>query len=533
MKVTSILILQIVLVLLFTSCSLNGKQQYEELCKVDSLLENNCIDSAQLILNQIQKDKILAENTKAYYNLLFTKLLYMQYRTYIPLIPIDQSISCYENEGNTSKLSQALFYKGAILYYMGKHKEGILLVKRSEKLANSLQDQDLKCKIFDLLAIINSDIGEYKTALFYVQKCMKIIEKKKATPFQQVDMCNRLAVVYSDLALKDSAKYYMNKCIPLLSYVPSSAKVIFYDNIGYFNMDSNSEMSLKYLKEAMRIGPSPDTYDNLARLYMKRGEKHRADSLWEKALQTKDILKKSKIVEAMLNFKKQEGDLKEIANLATLLVALKDSVSAQRQDEQLKETQVNFDYQAEQAKYEKDKQRLIFTVFILVLVLIIIVLFSFLLQVKNRKSRIEKEKDSLEKMRLLQSYKNMILQLEQEGKTDKNEIEKLKWKIEKLQSTLNNKSNMGCLLYHYAKEGKNIREWNKTELVEFLNYYISVDINFSLTLDENEELTARQKVFLVLKHEGKSENEIAEMMGLSNTAFRTMKSRIYKTWKEN
>ena len=65
-------------------------------------------------------------------------------------------------------------------------------------------------------------------------------------------------------------------------------------------------------------------------------------------------------------------------------------------------------------------------------------------------------------------------------------------------------------------------------MTTFLDYYVSKDIEYSLTLEENGQLTAREKVFLILQHEGKTDAKIAEMMTLSNSALRTMKSRIKK-----
>lgn len=65
-------------------------------------------------------------------------------------------------------------------------------------------------------------------------------------------------------------------------------------------------------------------------------------------------------------------------------------------------------------------------------------------------------------------------------------------------------------------------------MITFLDYYVSKDIEYSLSLEEIEQLTAREKIFLILLHEGKTEAKVAEMMALSSSALRTMKSRIKK-----
>lgn len=56
----------------------------------------------------------------------------------------------------------------------------------------------------------------------------------------------------------------------------------------------------------MKLGPSVDTYDNLAQIYIKQGEKEKADSLWRKALQTQDLAKKIEILSTILRQNKKK-----------------------------------------------------------------------------------------------------------------------------------------------------------------------------------------------------------------------------------
>lgn len=531
MKITKLSIIIATAILLVFSCRSSKEQQYKRLSSVDSLLESNMLDSAQSIMHQIENKGIEDDNAKAYYDLLSTRIAYMQYKSNIPLKPLNRSIVYYQAIGDKENIAQALFYKGVILYDMGKHKEAIATIKNSESIAITLENDAIKNKIFKFLSVVNAEIGEYQKEITYAKKSLAITNKYHNI-VDKVDAYNRLAVAYYHLNNKDSTRYYINKCIPFVHLLMDKEKIICYDNIGFFNMDTNPKMAFKYLNEAMKIGPSPDTYDNLARLYIKVGEKQKADSLWEKALQTKDILKKSQIVEAMLKYKQQEGDYAKVTELATRLLALKDSISAQRQEERLKEMQMDFDNQVGQTMHEKKEEKMKFTILSLFLILIVIALLTSIQRIKTQNALLEKENELLEKQGLLQQYHNYILQMEKNDKADKNEINRLKNKVEKLQRSIDGRSYQGNLLYSIVQQGKSIRNWNKSELQEFLNYYISVDLNYSLSLEEYRDLTARQKVFLILKHEGKSDNKIAEMLGLNNAALRTMKSRIHKIWKE-
>ena len=46
-------------------------------------------------------------------------------------------------------------------------------------------------------------------------------------------------------------------------------------------------------------------------------------------------------------------------------------------------------------------------------------------------------------------------------------------------------------------------------MITFLDYYVSKDIEYSLSLEEIDQLTAREKIFLILQHEGKTEAKVA------------------------
>ena len=171
-------------------------------------------------------------------------------------------------------------------------------------------------------------------------------------PTEKIDSYNRVAILHYYLMQDDSACYYINKCIPLLKYAPDSAKIIYLDNIGYLNMNRNPKLALKYLNVAMELGPSVDTYDNLAQIYIKQGEKEKADSLWKKALQTKDLAKKIEIISTILRQKQKEKDYKKVAHFASWLVELKDSLANQRKNEQILVQQIKFDNDLAQAKQQ-------------------------------------------------------------------------------------------------------------------------------------------------------------------------------------
>lgn len=441
----------------------------------------------------------------------------MQYNnSIISFSEINQSIEIFKKLGNKDMLARCYYYKAASLNNLGKRKKAVEYAKKAEANTNNSL---LEGKIYNLLSLINSENGNYHLAMNYARKYFscKAISKKS----DKIDCYNRMAISYYYLLQEDSAIFYINQCIPLLNYATDSAKIIYLDNIGYLNMDSNPKLAFKYLNLAMKLGPSPDTYDNLAQIYIKQGKKEKADSLWKEALKTKDISKKSEIIATILKNKQEKGDYKEIAHYASWLVDLKDSLAEQRKNEQILEQQIKFDNEVAQTEQQKTITRLTYVICIILLLLVILCLIIKSRHIKGITEKLENEKK-------LKEYKMTIEQLASTGTTDQKMIADLQKRIDKLQKYKDTYTHQGNVLYESAMAGKCIKDWNKSEMTTFLDHYITKDIEYSLTLEENEQLTPREKVFLVLLHEGKAEAKIAEMMTLSNSALRTMKSRIKK-----
>lgn len=207
---------------------------------------------------------------------------------------------------------------------------------------------------------------------------------------------------------------------------------------------------------------------------------------------------------------------------------MKDSLAEQRQNEQIKELQMQFDHKMELAQQETKRRKLIYLAYGCSLSVIIVFLIGRIKILKDKKKIIENENKLLENQNLITKYLEHIQVLKQQGKTDVATIEKLQQKINKLKENKNTYSHQGELLYMAAIKGLSIREWNKTQQLAFLSCYASKDIEYSLALEESGNYTPRQKIFLILLHEGLSESKVAEMMDLHPGALRTMKSRIKK-----
>lgn len=509
-----------IIILMFTISCNHKTCDYGKLVLVDSLLAIRQLDSAQYIMHSFYKKRNMSDAEMAYYHLLQTRLDYMLYKPICSDSSINQSIKYFAKNQEKDKLAQAYFYKGVVLYENNKRKQAVNLLKRSEKIAISQNDIRTLNKIYNFLAIVNSNAGENQIAMNYARKGLTLA-KQTNDVVNLVDVFNILAISFNGLSQNDSARLYINKCIPLYQYIPSQAKVMILDNIGYLNMDTDPQLALKYLRIAMKLGPSSDTYDNLANIYIKQGLKAKADSLWKEALRVPDISKKCEILKIMLKYAQNERNTLRTAQIASRLIILKDSLAEQRKNEQILEQQIKFDQQMSLAQKQKTIMRLTYAICITMLLLII-----FCLIIKNYSIKVKSYK--LENEKKIKEYQITIDKLSSIGQLDYKTIENLQKRVDKLQGFNDYHTRQGQILYEAALTSKCIKDWNKPEMTAFLDYYVSKDIEYSLTLEENDLLTPREKVFLILQHEGKTDAKISEMMALSNSALRTMKSRIKK-----
>ena len=75
--------------------------------------------------------------------------------------------------------------------------------------------------------------------------------------------------------------------------------------------------------------------------------------------------------------------------------------------------------------------------------------------------------------------------------------------------------------------GENISQWTKSERALFSGYYFKKNPDFQKELDLTfERLPINAVMLLILQHLGKSKSEILDIMGFSDQAFRSLKSRI-------
>lgn len=534
-RFVSYTLLFLLTMLVLSGCHTESKT-YRQMAWVDTLVYQNLADSAYVELLKV-KNRVKTERERAYYGLLLTKIKYMQHQSLDTDSLVSQSIAYYRKSGEDEKLADAYLAKGKNLYYRGNVKQSVTCLKESEKFVANDDNLSLKSELYRFLSMVNSRNDEFALAVKYAQKALDIAETHNNKVWK-VSAYSRMAILYAKLEQEDSACFYINKCIPLLNVMSPQGAVIVMDNIGYLNQDRNPQLALRYLNKALHSYPTVDTYDNLARIYAKQGRKAKADSLWRRALQTDDVAKRCMIVGAMLKYETDYGDLKETVRLSRWLVALKDSVARQRQEAHVKELQTEFDVQMRDAAQQRHINNLCWTIAFCLLVIAAVVVIAGC-AVRNRRLKLYAERK--ERDRQIQEYQAMIARLEtachtsqttiadmeKHDKDYQRTIGRLKAKLEQLQRLNVEEECKARLLYESAMRGESISDWRKADQQSFLDYCAKAESDFLLSLNATyDALTPREKIFLVLLHQGMAEEQVQRMLNLSYSSLRTLKSRI-------
>ncbi|MBP5683031.1 MAG: hypothetical protein J6X05_07315, partial [Bacteroidales bacterium] len=87
-------------------------------------------------------------------------------------------------------------------------------------------------------------------------------------------------------------------------------------------------------------------------------------------------------------------------------------------------------------------------------------------------------------------------------------------------------------LYQRLANNECIAQWSKDERDIVAEYYLTQNADFEREISDNyEKLPTNSIIFLILQKQGKSKTEIMDIMGFSDQAFRSLKSRTDKARK--
>ena len=422
--------LTIILLLACTACDRSTRHVTENLSQAEELIWT-APDSALHILESIPTSRHLIGKEQADYVLL---LSLAQYRCYIPVSSdssmIDLAVEYYKDKNDADKKGAAFYVKGCILEEYSKDIPNALLAyKEAEKCIPSMNDKHYVARIYSSLGYINQCSFNFELAKEYYQKAVQANIDGKDTAAQTSNLLNLLQL-YHIFHDTDSVNQCITKLLQFLKDSILQSKI--YHNIAVSKMyQEKYEEAESFFSCALHISPASPPYktmSGLAQLYIKRGQKERADSLFQNALLSKDLSLRAYIYNQLYDEAWKAENYKKIAQYARLYIDTSDSIYNSHLHQEVLKVQRKYDHM--QLLYQKSRQtNIIYSSIIIIFIVSGILWFLFIQYKKKRKE--ENEKLRAEIAELVEVLDKMSTSCNKTQKELQDQINALKSKQEK------------------------------------------------------------------------------------------------------
>lgn len=534
-----------VLLLLLTAC--NGIQVSERLNQIDSMVVREQYDSASVILKDVAETSMTAEE-QAHYDLLATQLGYLTNQPLPSDSLLDLAIAYYSKVGNHQKLADAYYYKSFRLRINQDFPQAIMYGKKAEQLAMNTNDIRLQFKIVENLSYLNGLCENDQLQLQYAKKALDLAQNVQNENWMAYSY-NKIMFAFYNLGQYDSALVYVQKTIPYIESVSGIDKAAFLMNIGVLCKEKDRDKAKEYFKKALTYGELPDTYEHLADVYYEEGNKEEAYRLWKKALTKESRYNKDNLIYSILSYDLEHGNLEEASKNLDEVIAIKDSMLYLLRNDTIKDLQLRFDHEV--AMHEAD-EKLINAQWILLGLVLIVGVLAFYIYIRRKKEealerehqmqlyaytteidelKANKEK-ALAQISELESHKEhdslRIGKLEEEAKEAEVAIEKLKKNIRKLLDDESPKLKKGRMLYDRILNGETTSDWSSKDQALFNNYYGAINYrtyNRLRKVKRATKLNAHNMFYLIMKEMYKDDEKVRRILGISPEGLRTLRSR--------
>lgn len=526
--------------LLMSLIGCTERKTMSTLTLIDSLLEKDSMEEASAHLDALDVTN-MSEEEKAYFYLLKTSYYKETNETCMSDSFINKSIAYYEQSSDKKKLVRAYCIRSYFLYDTEKAPEAIFQLKKAEELAEKEKDNKLLVQVYSCLSSYNLFSGNIRAALSYARKTKShalLVGDKRWIGFSNL----ALFTIYYNMNRTDSADFYIKESLPYAKYQSLRVRPLFYNNIAVYYIEKKDlEKAKQYLHHSLSIFPHTHTYYLLAKIYSEEKEEEKADSFWHKALQEKDFRQRLDIMQEYSDWLTQQERYKEASEVSMQFIALKDSLSNVSEREGISEALHHYN--------KKRVEKMLWRYGRWVLLMLVFIAAAVFLLLKRHRSKVKRMRSEAADIHAqIVKYQQQLQELKsanheyQQKLTDRQEkiisnqekIELLEQKIEKLQNRQKEMFSKGKSLYDKLQSGESLILWKQSDMRNFIEFYQIQNYNlFEKLENKSESYSLNQKVYFILLDMGKSEEQIKQIMNLSEGALRTMRYRIRRKGGED
>lgn len=511
---------------LVVACSHGSHQQ--QFMLVDSLMSCRQSDSAYYALKQIDRDRLSSEQERMRYDLL--QLMLSQGMS-PDSFDFDRSrdsvaqrlIGYYQRTGNLRDLLRChLFYGKILLLDKHNYTDASVYLKKAEELLPQVNDIRLDYLTNEALATINYYSGNKDLALDYSYKT-QISAQKSNDPHYIFFASNHLLLL--NMENNDSVYKYNNLCMSTLDKIPPKERAYALGNIGAILFQQGRvDEAEDYFRQAMTEYPHTYIRNNLATTLYQKGRHYDAKGLWNTSLQSSDLRDQLDTYASILASTYAHHDYQGAADAAKHLLRLKDSLAEQEKTVEVLKIQKKYDKEVAHRKLNRTVIRLLLGGLVIIAILAVLTILHLRQSHRNRELILRNEA-------LLDDYQRQIKQLEQSGEEAIGKINELHQRIVSLQTERAKRIAEGKELYNQIVNGESVEGWDKDQTQTFIDYYKLVNLPFMLEIERDyTNLSPSNRIFLILEHMGKTNDELSHILGVTGTTLRSTRLRLRKKY---
>ena len=509
------------LIFAVTLCVLTAcRTDRDRLMEINSFLNDNRLDTAQICLNRISKSD-LSVHDEALYNLITVKLNHLSYRPFTSDTLIRSCINVFTKYDDKERLAESFYYKAVADYEDGRVAQAFTEMKKAEAAAEGISDLTIRHKIIESLTDWNMSEHQYKLAMTYGRRNLALSTMANNNNWIAYALVF-ISQIYAGMGQRDSASQYLDKCITYMKNVPDSQRVAFYNYIAAVNIRSNNlATACSYAMKSNTIRPNSMSYATLSQIRYLERDGDAVDSLCEKALSlaTTPSEKIYALQQNMILYEAQERYDKAYQT-SQMLMEVWDAEAKLREKHNVHNVQAAYDYKMKELRLQRNIYNIILVILLLVLVLALIILYLRYIKSQNSKMAIQNQF-------LINLYNQKMEDLELSKQnvesTARSLAKEITWIGERqIQIHIEGRKN-----YDHIMQGGTVARWVKEDYVHFIEYYKLLDQSFVTHLkNDYHQLSPRYQFFEILYHMGKDDQEVARIMGISNSTRRSIKTRV-------
>lgn len=521
----------------------DSSDSFKLLTDADRLMESNT-DSALTLLNRIDTAADLREDgRKALYYLLLTQAQHKCYHPTTADSMLDFSLKHYQAIKDEEKLARTYYYMGIIAYHRKQYEISISQLKSGLKVANKLDNDELKSKYYESLCEINEDCGYWDLSLLYGKELLAHALKMRDTG-TVVRSYSYLYYIYKKMNNLDSADVYCRRQIPLSDYFYDKSSSL--TNIGCMYLRHGDLDSAKlYLTQSLNIKWRHNTAAALSDIYLREGNLAEATNMRDKALKTANPELKKEILTVYADFLAKSGNNQKAHETYRQVIQISDSLRSAEKKNTIAELQMKYDNKEAEHRRETAEMRLWIILslslaglfgFISAIMILIRYYKRIIKRMKRLTKKIRREYVSVleEKQEQMDKISETIKELEKDRAKNEKAIHKLHKKMADIKQNLCMRLGRGRNIFNKIKNGMEVFLKKNDERSYLIDYYsIREYKTFYRWNMKYAKLTSGLLVFLILSDMGIGDDRIMEILGISDTTIRANRSKLKKQEKGN